>query len=83
LIDYVSKTYDQHYVVKPGSQVIDIWEANGSLESTSRDTAIKYLLRFGKKDGKNRKDLFKAIHYIILMLYVNSKEKLNETHPGN
>lgn len=74
LIDYVSKTYDQHYVVKPGSQVIDIWEASGSLETTARDTAIKYLMRYGKKDGKNKKDLLKAIHYIILMLYVHGKE---------
>ena len=30
--------------------------------------AIKYLARFGKKNGRNRKDLLKAIHYIILLM---------------
>ena len=30
--------------------------------------AIKYLCRYGKKNGKNRKDLLKAIHYIILLM---------------
>jgi len=30
--------------------------------------AIKYLIRYGKKMGKNRKDLLKSIHYIILLL---------------
>ncbi len=30
--------------------------------------AIKYLCRFGKKDGRNRKDLLKAIHYIVLLM---------------
>ena len=30
--------------------------------------AIKYLLRFGKKNGKNEEDLYKAIHYIILLI---------------
>ena len=30
--------------------------------------AIKYLARFGKKDGRNRKDLLKAVHYIVLLM---------------
>jgi len=73
--NYVKSTYGQHYVAEAkGSQVIDIWEANGSLQSTARDTAIKYLMRYGKKDGKNKKDLLKAVHYIILMMYVDEKE---------
>jgi hypothetical protein len=79
--EYIKSTYGQHYVAEAnGAQVIDIWEANGSLETTARDTAIKYLARFGKKNGKNRKDLLKAIHYIILMMYVNDKEKNNDPH---
>jgi hypothetical protein len=31
--------------------------------------AIKYLARYGKKGGKNRKDLLKALHYAILLMY--------------
>lgn len=77
-ISYIGTTYAQHYVGKTDIQTIDVWESLGSLESTSRDTAIKYLMRYGKKDGKNRKDLLKAIHYIALMLYVLDKEQYNE-----
>ena len=72
--EYISSTYGQHYVAESkGSQVIDIWEANGTLETTARDTSLKYLMRYGKKEGRNKKDLLKAIHYIILMMYVDAK----------
>lgn len=77
---YIAGTYGQHYAASEEIQVVDIWETLGSLESTSRDTAIKYLMRYGKKDGKNKKDLLKAVHYIIYMMYVLDKEKENETH---
>ena len=30
---------------------------------------MKYAQRFGKKDGKNRKDLLKVIHYGIMALH--------------
>lgn len=72
--NYIDSTYGQHYAGDQGLQVVDIWESLGSLDTTARDTAIKYLMRYGKKDGRNRKDLLKAIHYIVLMLYVHDKE---------
>ena len=74
--DYVDSTYGQHYV-NDGIQVVDVWHARGTLETTSADTAIKYIMRYGKKDGKNRKDLLKAVHYIMLMMYAddNTMEK--------
>ena len=75
--NYVNGTYGEHYVAKD-IQVVDIWESLGSLESTARDTAIKYLCRYGKKDGKNKKDLLKAIHYIILMMYAGEEEQQME-----
>lgn len=77
-LQYIKSTYNQHYVGKNDLQTIDLWESLGSLDTTSRDTAIKYLMRFGKKEGHNRKDLLKAIHYIVLMLYdldVKSQDK--------
>jgi len=74
---YVDSTYGEHYVAKD-IQVVDVWESLGSLESTARDTAIKYLCRYGKKDGKNKKDLLKAIHYIILMMYANKEHEQKE-----
>lgn len=78
ITDYVNSTYGQHYVGNGDVQTVDFWESLGSLETTARDTAIKYLARYGKKGGKNEKDLLKAIHYIILMMYA---AKAGETNP--
>jgi len=44
-----------------------VWHTLGSVDTTCRDTAIKYLMRYGKKDGYNKKDLMKAVHYIVLL----------------
>lgn len=70
---YIDSTYGQHYVAKD-IQVVDVWESLGTLETTARDTAIKYLCRYGKKEGRNKKDLLKAIHYIILMMYAGQEQ---------
>lgn len=76
VINYIKSTYEQHYVGDGDIQTVDFWFSLGSLDTTARDTAIKYLARFGKKEGRNRKDLLKAIHYIILMMYaVEAEEK--------
>lgn len=77
LQEYIDSTYDAHYALKNDLQVFDIWESTDSLETTARDTAIKYLMRYGKKNGRNRKDLLKAVHYILLMMYVG--DQLDET----
>lgn len=73
--EYLDGTYGQHYVGDGDVQTVDFWRSLGSLETTSRDTAIKYLARYGKKAGKNRKDLLKTIHYVILMLYALDLEE--------
>jgi hypothetical protein len=75
---YIDGTYGQHYVGNGEIQTVDFWESLGSLETTARDTAIKYLARYGKKGGRNEKDLLKAIHYIILMMYANREETPQE-----
>ncbi len=80
-IDYIGTTYSQHYVGDNGIQAIDVWDSLGTLSTTSRDTAIKYLLRYGKKKGKNKADLLKAIHYITLMISKFEEEQKNDaTH---
>lgn len=71
---YIDSTYGQHYVGNGEIQTVDFWESLGSLDTTARDTAIKYLARFGKKGGNNRKDLLKAIHYIVLMMYATRED---------
>ena len=72
---YIDSTYGQHYVGNGDIQTVDFWESLGSLETTARDTAIKYLARYGKKSGRNEKDLLKAVHYVILMMYARSREE--------
>lgn len=76
---YIDSTYNQHYVGDGEIQTVDFWESLGSLGTTARDTSIKYLARYGKKGGNNRKDLLKAIHYIILMIYQHDKAVQKET----
>lgn len=75
---YLDGTYGQHYVGDGDIQTVDFWYSLGSLETTARDTAIKYLARYGKKAGKNRKDLLKTIHYTILMMYALDMEEQND-----
>ena len=75
LKEYLDGTYGQHYVGDGDVQTVDFWRSLGSLETTARDTAIKYLARYGKKGGKNRKDLLKTMHYVVLMMYALDLEE--------
>lgn len=67
--NYIASTYGGHYSQDSGIQLFDYWESLGILQPMAAGTAIKYLARFGKKDGHNKKDLLKAIHYTILLWY--------------
>ena len=74
---YIGDTYDQHYsTTKDGFQVQDMLRQLGIDKDFCQANAIKYLCRYGKKDGKNRKDLLKAIHYIVLLMSSEDNEKI-------
>lgn len=78
--DYINSTYGQHYVGQNNIQTIDVWKALGIAEANCQGNAIKYLMRYGKKGGKNRKDLLKVLHYTILMMYFQEEAaKLEES----
>ena len=78
LEEYIISTYSQHYTNDNNNiQALDVWQARGTMTSSCIDTTIKYLMRYGKKDGSNRKDLLKAAHYIILALG-NERDKNHE-----
>ena len=69
---YLESTYKQHYKIDLNEiECFDAWIALGDSTPTFRNTAIKYLWRYGKKKGSNKDDLMKALHYIILMLHVD------------
>ena len=67
---YLSSTYKGHYVGEETKiQTLDLIESIGDAEAFCRSNAIKYLSRFGKKEGKNPKDLLKVIHYAFLLYH--------------
>ena len=72
---YIKGTYEQHYsTIEEGMQVQDMLRHLDIDKDFCQANAIKYLCRYGKKDGKNRKDLLKAIHYIVLLLDSENNE---------
>jgi len=76
--DYITSTYGEHYsTTKDGFQVQDMLRQLDIDKDFCQANAIKYLCRYGKKDGKKRKDLLKAIHYIILLMSSEDETKLN------
>jgi len=83
-LEYIKNTYDQHYNQnKKGIQVLDVWDSMNVSQAMCRGTAIKYLMRYGKKQGKNRKDLLKAIHYIILLMHYEDKHRMDFLESNN
>lgn len=68
--DYLSGTYKAHYTSQESkTQTLDLIEGIGDAEPFCRSNAIKYLSRFGKKNGKSKLDILKAIHYCILLYH--------------
>ena len=75
LKEYIDATYGQHYSVgTDGFQVQDLFKTLNIGKDFCHANAIKYLCRYGKKNGYNRADLLKAVHYVILLLNYD-KEK--------
>lgn len=67
LKDYIDGTYEQHYSMNKIQSTEFIFDANQG-EGFCIGNIIKYAQRFGKKDGKNDKDLYKVIHYAVILL---------------
>lgn len=68
--EYLISTYKSHYTSDQSkTQTLDLIESIGDAEPFTRSNAIKYLSRFGKKNGKSKLDILKAIHYCILLYH--------------
>ena len=77
--DYVDDTYKQHYS-KNKFQATEFIMDSGHGEGFCIGNIMKYAQRFGKKNGKNRKDLLKLIHYGIMALHnLDNGEVKDET----
>ena len=70
---YIDSTYDGHYS-KNAFQATEFIIDGGHGEGFCIGNIMKYAQRYGKKDGKNRSDLLKVIHYGIIALYINELE---------
>jgi hypothetical protein len=67
---YLVSTYKSHYTSEQSkTQTLDLIESIGDAEPFTRSNAIKYLSRFGKKNGKSKLDILKAIHYCVLLYH--------------
>lgn len=73
LSEYVDKTYGEHYSQNK-FQTTEFIIDNGHGIGFTAGNVIKYTQRYGKKEGRNRKDLLKVLHYALIMLYVHDLE---------
>ena len=73
---YIDSTYDEHYS-KNKFQATEFIIDGGHGEGFCICNILKYAQRYGKKNGKDRRDLLKVIHYGIIALHVNDMENLD------
>ena len=74
LEDYVNSTYDQHYS-QTKYQSTDFILDCGHGEGFCLGNVLKYVQRYGRKEGKNRADLLKVLHYALIALHVHDQEQ--------
>ena len=71
--EYVSSTYNGHYTGTKHEfrnvQTIDLMASRDLASSFCQSNILKYGSRYGSKDGRNKKDLMKVIHYAMLLLH--------------
>ena len=74
--EYVSLTYQGHYTGKSHEyrnvQTIDLMASKELAAAFCQANILKYGSRYGNKDGKNKKDLMKVIHYAMLLLHFDN-----------
>jgi len=73
LEDYVNSTYAEHYS-KNKFQATEFIIDGGHGEGFCLGNILKYTQRYGNKEGKNRKDLLKVLHYALIALHVHDVE---------
>ena len=82
----IDSTYSSHYAQNKVQSTEFIADA-GHGEGFCIGNIIKYAQRYGKKNGYNREDLKKIIHYAIIMMCLHDKRNeefqsiINESQP--
>ena len=71
--EYVSGTYQGHYTGNSHEfrnvQTLDLMASKDLASAFCQANILKYGSRYGNKDGKNKKDLLKVIHYAMLLAH--------------
>ena len=71
--EYVSGTYKGHYTGNSHEyrnvQTLDLMASKDLAAAFCQANILKYGSRYGNKDGKNKKDLMKVIHYAMLLAH--------------
>ena len=75
--NYIDNTYNLHYG-KGNIQTTEVTFDAGHGESFCIGNILKYAQRFGKKEGKNEQDLYKIIHYAVMILGEMHKQETKE-----
>ena len=79
LQDYIDSTYGGHYSKNKFQStefIIDCGHGMGF----AIGNVLKYAQRYGKKDGFNRGDLMKILHYALIAMHTHD---LNEDNDDN
>ena len=82
LMEYVDKTYDQHYATDK-YQATDIIIDSGHGTGFCLGNVIKYAKRYGRKGNakESRKDLMKILHYAVIQLYIHDEDNKSKFAP--
>lgn len=65
---YIDGTYSQHYS-RNKFQATEFIIDSGHGMGFSIGNIMKYAQRYGKKDGANRDDLMKVLHYTVMAIH--------------
>ena len=66
---YIDETYTSHYA-KSERQATENIVDQGHGTGFCMGNILKYAQRYGKKDGYNKKDLLKIVHYAIIQMSI-------------
>ena len=85
--EYVSGTYQGHYTGNSHEfrkvQTIDLMASKDLASGFCQANILKYGSRYGNKDGRNKKDLLKVIHYAMLLLHFDEHYSKPPMTSGN
>jgi len=73
LRQYVDSTYDQHYSLNK-FQATEFIIDSGHGMGFCIGNIMKYAQRYGTKNGYDRNDLMKVLHYALMCLYIHDRE---------